>query len=163
MNVKVMFENKYMDAPTCIFAHLSQCIESVTSLKARLSKCSMNSVFLYVRHYTNLLFESARCFCYPSHLPLQRWIHWFLLGLPRSYIRKINRTAGVNYWIELQTERQETRGGSSRRWREHCEPRVAVAVAREQFGKPGKGTSAVGSRYQRTGEGTEDRGDSVRV
>jgi hypothetical protein len=33
---------------------------------------------------------------------------------------------------------------------------VAVVVAREQFGNTGRGTSAVGSRYQKTGEATAD-------
>jgi hypothetical protein len=37
------------------------------------------------------------------------------------------------------------------------ESRVAVAVARRQFGDPDKGgTSAVVSRYQRSGEDTAD-------
>jgi hypothetical protein len=39
---------------------------------------------------------------------------------------------------------------------------VAVDVRRRQFGKPGRGTSAVGSLYPRTG-GTTDQDDSVRV
>jgi hypothetical protein len=43
----------------------------------------------------------------------------------------------------------------------HCQSRVAVAVVRGQFGNPGRGTSAGESRYQRTGEGTADRMDSV--
>jgi hypothetical protein len=30
-----------------------------------------------------------------------------------------------------------------------------VAVVREQFGNPGRGTSVVGSLYQRTGEGQQ--------
>jgi hypothetical protein len=43
----------------------------------------------------------------------------------------------------------------------HCESRVAVAVARGQFGNLVRGTSAVGTRYQRAGEGKADREDSV--
>jgi hypothetical protein len=39
----------------------------------------------------------------------------------------------------------------------HCESGVVVAVAREQFGKPGSETSAVGSRYQRTSEGQQTK------
>jgi hypothetical protein len=35
-------------------------------------------------------------------------------------------------------------------------------LAREQFMNPGRRTSAVGSRYERAGEGTADREDSVR-
>jgi hypothetical protein len=37
----------------------------------------------------------------------------------------------------------------------HCESRVAVAVACVQFGKAGRRTSAVGTRYQRTDEGQQ--------
>jgi hypothetical protein len=33
-----------------------------------------------------------------------------------------------------------------------AQSRVAVAVARGQFGNPGRGTSAVGSRYQKAGK-----------
>jgi hypothetical protein len=33
---------------------------------------------------------------------------------------------------------------------------VAVAVGREQFGNPGKETSAVGNRHQSADEGTAD-------
>jgi hypothetical protein len=51
---------------------------------------------------------------------------------------------------EFQTLQIWTRGGSFRRRRQHYESRVAVAVVRGQFGNPGRGTSAVGSRYQRT-------------
>jgi hypothetical protein len=45
----------------------------------------------------------------------------------------------------------------------HCESRVAMAVARMQFGNPKEGerSSSVGSRYQRAGEGTADQEDSV--
>jgi hypothetical protein len=53
-----------------------------------------------------------------------------------------------------------TRGGSSR---VRCEARVAVAVARGQFGNPGKATSAVRTRYRRTSEGTTDKEDQLRV
>jgi hypothetical protein len=52
-----------------------------------------------------------------------------------------------------------TCGGSSRT----APARVALGVARGEFRNPGMGTSAVGSRYQRTGEGTADREDSVRA
>jgi hypothetical protein len=37
----------------------------------------------------------------------------------------------------------------------HYESGVAVIVGQEQFGNPGRGTSAVGSWYQRTGEGQQ--------
>jgi hypothetical protein len=42
-----------------------------------------------------------------------------------------------------------------------CESRVAVAVGRRQFGNPGKETSAVGCRYERTAEGGAGREDQV--
>jgi hypothetical protein len=38
-----------------------------------------------------------------------------------------------------------------------CESRVAVAVAQGQVGNPGKGISAVGSLFQRTGEGQQTK------
>jgi hypothetical protein len=38
----------------------------------------------------------------------------------------------------------------------HCESKVAVAVAWEQFGNRERGTFNVGCRYQRTGEEIED-------
>jgi hypothetical protein len=37
----------------------------------------------------------------------------------------------------------------------NCESRVAEVVARGQFGNKIKGAYAVGSRYQRTGEGQQ--------
>jgi hypothetical protein len=37
----------------------------------------------------------------------------------------------------------------------HCESRIAIAVARGQFGKSGRETSAVGIRYQKTGDGQQ--------
>jgi hypothetical protein len=42
----------------------------------------------------------------------------------------------------------------------HSESSVAVAVRQRQFGKPRRGTSAVGSRYPRTGR-TADKEDSL--
>jgi hypothetical protein len=45
----------------------------------------------------------------------------------------------------------------------HCESRVAVTVAQGQFGNSERGTYSIESRYQRTGEGTADWEDSVRV
>jgi hypothetical protein len=45
----------------------------------------------------------------------------------------------------------------------HCESRDAVAVTLGPSGNQGRRTSAVGSRYQRTGEGTADREDLVRA
>jgi hypothetical protein len=38
-----------------------------------------------------------------------------------------------------------------------------VAMARGQLWNPGRVTSAVGSRYQRTGEGTAEGVDSMRA
>jgi hypothetical protein len=35
--------------------------------------------------------------------------------------------------------------------------RVALAVGLGQFGNPGRGTSAVGSQYSRTGEGQQTK------
>jgi hypothetical protein len=48
---------------------------------------------------------------------------------------------------ELQTVQIRARGGSSRKQREHCESRAAVAVGREYLGNPGSGTSSVSIRY----------------
>jgi hypothetical protein len=45
----------------------------------------------------------------------------------------------------------------------HCESKAAAAVGWGQFGNPGRRTSAVGSRYQRTCEGTGDWEDSARA
>jgi hypothetical protein len=43
----------------------------------------------------------------------------------------------------------------------HCKSTVAVIAERGQFGNPGRGKSTVGSRYERSGEGTAK--DTVRA
>jgi hypothetical protein len=40
----------------------------------------------------------------------------------------------------------------------HSESSFAVVVLREQFGNPGKGTSAVGNRYPITSDGQQSKG-----
>jgi hypothetical protein len=44
----------------------------------------------------------------------------------------------------------------------NCEPKFAGAVGQGKIRNPGRATSAVGSRYQRTGDVTADWRDSIR-
>jgi hypothetical protein len=54
-------------------------------------------------------------------------------------------------------------GRNATRWRVHSESGVAVIVGRGQFWNPGRGTSAVGSRYPRATFGTAGHEGSVSV
>jgi hypothetical protein len=72
-------------------------------------------------------------------------------GSAQSYIHKANRTT-VSQLLGWAPESRR------RQFRMESALRVTVAVGWGQFRNPGRGTSAVGTRYQRTGVGQQTEG-----